>query len=106
MDDAIPIMLTESQKLQAIALKFYQGQKWEPEAGHFYTTSRADLELYYIVKIENGIVFTCYTRQYNPMFPSATPMAEWPIEEFTTQGFGVHRVWVPPFILALNNGAL
>lgn len=104
MDDAIPILLTEKQKLEALSLKYYQNLKWEPEAGHFYTTARSDLELYYIVKIENGIVFTCYTRQYNPTFPSATPMAEWPIEEFTTKDFGVRRVWVPPFVLNMGVG--
>lgn len=104
MNDAIPILLTEKQKLQALALKYYQNTIWTPEAGHFYTTSRDDLELYYIVKIENGIVFTCYTRQYNFSDVAATPMAEWPIEEFTTKDFGLRRVWVPPFVLNMGVG--
>mgnify|MGYP003407540240 CR=1 FL=1 len=104
MDDAIPILLTEKQKLEALSLKYYQNLKWEPEAGHFYTTARSDLELYYIVKIENGIVFTCYTRQYNMSFPSATPMAEWALDGFTTEDFGPRRVWVPPFVLNMGVG--
>lgn len=88
---ANPTVLTEKQKLSALALKFYQGMQWKPEAGHFYTTSRADLELYRIAKIENGIVYTEYCT--NPGV-----FSEWAESEFIASGFGLRRVWVPDFI--------
>lgn len=84
--------LTSNQKLNALALRFYQGTPWEPKSGDYYTTSRADLELYRVAKIENNIVYTEYcTRpgQYT----------EWPESEFTLIGFGPKRVWVPDWIL-------
>lgn len=95
MSTKCPVALTEQQKLQALALRFYQGLKWVPEAGHHYTTSRNDLELYRIAKIEDGKVYTEYCHLVGVY-------SEWPVEEFTSEGFGVHRVWVPPFVLGLN----
>lgn len=86
--------LTETQKLEAMALRFYQGLDWKPEAGHFYTTSRADLEVYEVVKVEGGKVFTRYTEG------DTSGVAEWPEEEFLTEGFGPNRVWVPSFVLS------
>lgn len=91
----LPRALTSRQKLEAISLRFYQGTIWVPEAGHYYTTSRPDLELYRIVKIENETVFTEYC--HNP-----GTLAEWPESEFTTAGFGPRRVWVPNFVLGLT----
>lgn len=84
--------LTPDQKLQALAARFYQGLEWVPKAGDLYTTSRADLEVYRVVDVRGGKVITEYTEDGNG--PS-----EWPVEEFTTEGFGPKRVWIPPFIL-------
>lgn len=85
--------LTEMQKLEALSLRFYQGLVWKPEAGHLYTTSRADLELYEVVKVEGGKVFTRYTDG------KTDAISEWPEDEFLSVGFGPKRVWVPPFVL-------
>lgn len=85
-------VLTEKQKLAALALRFYQGFKWAPIAGDYYTTSRNDLELYQIVREDETHYYTSY-------LPLGRPESAWPKEEFTSQGFGVHRVFVPPFIL-------
>jgi hypothetical protein len=86
--------LTETQKLEAMALRFYQGLEWVPEAGHLYTTSRADLEVYEVVKVEGGKVFTRYTEG------ETTEVSEWPIADFLTADFGLKRVWIPPFVLS------
>lgn len=84
--------LTEKQKLQAMALRFYQDLKWVPAAGDYYTTSRADLELYRVAKIENGKVYTEYCAKPGEL-------TEWPQDKFTDYGFGVRRVFVPTFVL-------
>lgn len=86
--------LTETQKLDALSLRFYQGLQWKPEAGHLYTTSRADLEVYEVVKIEGGKVFTRYTDGKSDV------ISEWAEDEFLTAGFGLKRVWIPPFVLS------
>lgn len=88
--------LTAQQKLEALALRFYQGRHWKPLPGHYYTTSRADLELYRIVKIEDGKIFTEYTT-------SPGVLCEWAEVGFTTEGFGIHRIWVPDFILKMSS---
>lgn len=85
--------LTYQQKLDALAYRFYQGAQWEPKAGDFYTTSRADLELYQVVAIENGVVKTRFTE-------GSDAIAEWPEAEFLTGGFGPKRVFVPPWVIA------
>lgn len=85
--------LTAMQKLEAMGLRFYQGLDWKPEAGHLYTTSRPDLEVYEVVRVEGGKVFTRYTEG------ETESVSEWPEDEFLTEGFGPNRVWVPPFIL-------
>ncbi|MDD9740894.1 hypothetical protein PVW47_14030 [Marinovum sp. SP66] len=41
--------LTKTQKLEALAARFYQGVEWVPKAGDLYTTSRADLEVYRVI---------------------------------------------------------
>lgn len=84
--------LTTNQKLNALATKYYQFVKWMPKAGDYYTTSRNDLEIYKIVKIEDGKVFTEYCTN-----PGA--LSEWEETKFTTEGFGPCRVWVPDWIL-------
>ena len=82
------MQITAEQKLQALALKFYQGHQWQPKAGDYYTTSRADFELYRVVKVETGVVYTEYCT--NP-----GEISEWPETEFTKYGFGPKRVYVP-----------
>lgn len=91
MGDIMQTSLNPNQKLQALAYRFYSDQKWKPEAGHYYTTSRADLELYRVVDIKDGKVYTEYCT-----LPGV--LSEWPEEEFTEHGFGPKRVWVPQFI--------
>lgn len=88
--------LTQDQKLQALALRFYQDLEWSPSPGDFYTTSRADLEVYQVVEVEDGIVKTRYTE-------NTEEISEWPEDEFLTAGFGPKRVWVPDFILRPEN---
>lgn len=85
--------LTAEQKLQALALKFYQDHQWVPKAGDYYTSSRADLELYRVVKVEGGVIYTEYCA-------SPGELAEWPEAEFTQNGFGPRRVYVPAGLVA------
>lgn len=84
--------LTFQQKLNALAYRFYQGSPWEPKAGDYYTTSRADLELYQVVSVDDKFVRTRYTE-------GSSTHSKWPREEFLTGGFGPKRVYVPDFIL-------
>ena len=84
--------LTQQQKLEAMAARFYQGMEWQPKAGDLYTTSRADLEVYRVISVENGVVTTEYTE-------NGTEPSEWPEAEFLTEGFGPNRVWIPPHVL-------
>ncbi len=91
------IALTYQQKLDALSLRFYQGLKWTPESGHYYTTSRADLELYQVVRIEGGKVYTRYCDQ-----SKSDVIAQWDGDGFTSEGFGPKRVWVPDFVIAAH----
>lgn len=84
--------LTYQQKLDALAYRFYQGAQWTPKAGDYYTTSRADLELYQVVSVEDGIVRTRFTE-------GSDAIAEWPEAGFLTEGFGPKRVLVPEWVL-------
>ena len=84
--------LTSKQKLTALSMRFYSGQKWIPKAGDYYTTPRDDLELYQVVKIENGKVYTKYCDK-------DCALSKWDEIDFTSKGFGVHRVYVPLIIL-------
>jgi hypothetical protein len=86
--------LTHQQKLEALSLRFYQGLKWTPKAGDYYTTSRADLELYQVVAVEGGQVKTRYCDT-----GKSDAIATWPVDEFPAAGFGPKRVWVPDFVL-------
>ena len=86
------VKLTYQQKLDALAYRFYQGGTWEPKAGDFYTTSRADLELYQVVSVEKGVVRTRYTE-------GSDAISEWPEGEFLTAGFGPKRVFVPEWVI-------
>lgn len=80
--------LTAPLKLQAMALRFYQGYEWQPKSKDFYTSARSDLELYQIVEIKDDMVKTI-----NCEFPEV--QSEWPLSEFTQSGFGPYRVYVP-----------
>ncbi|WP_313613384.1 hypothetical protein [Agrobacterium sp.] len=84
--------LTYQQKLDALAYRFYQGAEWKPKAGDFYTTSRADLELYQVVSVEDGVVRTRFTE-------GSDAIAVWPEDQFLTGGFGPKRVFVPEWVL-------
>jgi len=84
--------LTYQQKLDALAYRFYQGAQWVPKAGDYYTTSRADLELYQVVSIENGIVRTRFTE-------GSDALSEWTEAGFLTEGFGPRRVFVPEWVM-------
>lgn len=90
-----PTSLTYDQKLKALAFRFYQGHVWKPKAGDYYTTSRADLELYRVADIVDGKVFTEYATR-----PGV--LTEWDEATFTTEGFGPMRVYVPDFYLFVN----
>lgn len=84
--------LTPLQKLYALAAKNYQGIKWTPQTGDYYTSARADLELYQVIEVKDGIIKTIYCdKQCSPQ--------SWDETEFTTIGFGLHRVHVPLWIL-------
>lgn len=89
-----PVCLTPQQKLDALAFRFYSHQKWEnPKTGDYYTTARADLELYVIVGEDDEHVYTSY-------LPLGGPTSTWRKDEFLDKGFGPCRVWVPPHVLA------
>lgn len=83
--------LTAEAKLQAFQSKYYQGVEWEPKKGDYYTTTRADLELYKIVEIDEKYVYTTYMRE-------DSPIDKWPKEGFTTEGFGDRRMHVPDYL--------
>jgi hypothetical protein len=85
--------LTPRQKMEALSFRFYSNQKWAPAALDYYTTSRNDLELYQVVRIDDEFVYTVYTTD-----PKKNE-SKWKRDEFTTQGFGPCRVWVPLWIL-------
>lgn len=89
------IELTAQQKLHALAYRFYQGGKWEPKPGDYYTTSRADLELYQVIDVRDGKVFTRYCDPQR-----GSHITDWPAEEFLSpETFGRARVWVPGWVI-------
>ncbi len=91
------MQITINQKMHALSNAMYQGGvKWVLKAGDYYTSSRADLELYQVVSVENGKVKTIYTdREAEPM--------EWDETTFLTEGFGLNRIHVPEWILRLKD---
>lgn len=90
--------LTERQKLHVLATRFYNQieNQWQPKKGDYYTTPRADLELYYIIDETEDSFLTvyCNTSRYanGIVIPS-----EWPKTKFL-QGFGINRIHVMPQI--------
>lgn len=89
------LKLTPYQKMMAFEAKFYQGMKWIAAKGHYYTTTRNDLQLYQVVDVDDQFVYTIYCG-----FPDN--VSKWPVNEFTTHGFGPCRMWVPDYILGLD----
>ena len=87
--------LTPMQKLEAIAFKYYQGHGWQPSTGDYYTSSRADLELYRVVSVNKDKVHTIYCNK-------ECSVAVWDLSTFTSEGFGLNRVHVPLWILGLK----
>jgi hypothetical protein len=82
--------LTPWQKLSALAMRFYGNTPWTPKPGDYYSTSRADLELYQVVDIKDDKV---YTRYCDPQ--KGNTIADWPVDEFLSpKTFGYARVWV------------
>ena len=98
--DVIATQLTERQKLQALADRFYNcvANPWQPQKGDYYTTPRADLELYYIIAESEHHFFTVYcdTSKYG----DGVNPAKWLKSEFLT-GFGENRIQVKPYIFDL-----
>lgn len=92
-DDFNAGALTPKQKMEALSYRFYQGGTWQPKAGDYYTTSRADLELYQVVAVADGKVRTRYTDG------RTDAIAEWDEAGFLTEGFGLRRVYVPEWCL-------
>lgn len=88
--------LTPNQKLHALSAKYYQHTVWIPKKGDYYTSTRADLELYQIVNIKNGIVYTIYCNM------ECKPV-QWDEKTFLTEGFGVNRVHVPDWIIQMEH---
>lgn len=92
--------LTERQKLQVLADRFYNNtaNNWQPKVGDYYTTPRADLELYYIIAETPTQFLTVYcdTTKYG----DGINPAKWPKGEFLT-GFGVNRIEVKSHIFDL-----
>lgn len=74
--------LTESIKLEALSLKFYQGWHWSPKVGDLYTICRADLELFEITRIEDGQVWIGMHTE-DGVQEQESP---WDLEGFTTEG--------------------
>ncbi len=88
--------LTVNQKMHALSNSMYQGGvKWIPKEGDYYTSSRADLEVYQIISIKNGKIKTIYTDS------ESEPM-EWDEATFLTEGFGKNRIHVPNWILNIQ----
>lgn len=90
--------LTPIQKLHAVANKYYLGgAKWWPKAGDYYTSCRADLELYQVVEVTDAVVKTKYC---NP--ERGDSISEWDKDKFLTDGFGTNRVHVPDWVFRIK----
>lgn len=88
---------TPGHKLHALALRFYHGQNdWQPKVGDFYTLTRSGIELLQVVRIEDGQVYIS-----NCLNGLGQEQGPFPLDGFTTEGFGVNRVQVPDFIFDL-----
>lgn len=86
--------ITDRQKLQAFEFKFYQGAKWEPKVGDYYTITRADNQLCRIVD-EDEENFYVKLSWLDGQVGNATPF---PKQGFNTEGFGTNRIHCPDWI--------
>lgn len=94
-------MFNEKQKLAALAFRFYQHAKWEPEVGDYYCLTREGLELFQISRSDGDNFYI--KRVFAPgQEPSEEMSDPWPIAEFQS-GFGDNRVWVPKTFLNIYN---
>lgn len=93
----MPTELTYQQKLDSFAFKYYQDYQWKPKKGDYYTSTRADLQLYQIVDEDEGNFYTEYCHQ-----PEAG-RASWVKERFLLD-FGVRRLFVPDFVMGIERG--
>lgn len=90
-----PTQLTERQKLQALAMKYYSSLKWSPKAGDYYTTARDDLELYQVIEATDTEIVTIYCDPEKSAEPS-----RWTRDEFLSpETFGAFRVYVHSCLL-------
>lgn len=87
--------LSPMQKLEALAQKNYRQQVWQPKQDDYYTSQRADLELYKIIEIKDGKIYTVYCDK------ECSPQV-WDEKDFTNNGFGLYRVHVPQWVLELK----
>lgn len=85
--------LTVEQKLEALALKYYQDYQWIPKSGDYYTSSRNDLELYQVIEVTDENIYTKYC---DP--DRGKEVSVWKNNEFLIN-FGLKRVHVPDWIL-------
>lgn len=93
-------LFTSDMKLQSIAQKYYLGGiEWIPKAGDYYTSTRADLELYQVVKVTDTQIFTRYVKH-------DSEIAAWDKDGFTCEGFGINRVHVPDFVFRIQNNIM
>lgn len=86
--------ITPEIKLEAFAAKFYQGMIWEPKKGDYYTTTRADLEVYQIVDVDDKYVYTKYDYDVE-----SSNISKWEKDKFLSEGFGTRRMWIPEYLL-------
>lgn len=93
------ITFSATQKICALAMRFYQGMKWNPQVGDYYCLTRDGLELWQIRESDGENFFirkVCHPSQ-EMLLPQDSNDA-WKITEFQS-GFGVNRVWVHPSVL-------
>ncbi len=88
--------ITPTQKLAAISHKYYQHAVWEPKIGDYYTIVRNDAKLFQIVGeelMDDVLTFVVHCNEYDDA-------NYFRARDFTTDGFGLNRVWVPDWIFA------
>lgn len=95
--------LTYQQKLEALSFRFYSTRfDWKPKKGDYYTSTRADLELYRIVEEDENNFYTVYCDEEKQ---GDYPPAVWKKDEFLT-GFGENRCFVPESLFKLETPSL
>lgn len=72
-------------KLQAVANKHYQGVKWQPKVGDWYTIDRNDLEFFEITSEDDDNFYI------EPRTIGHSGTSKFPKDGFTDKDFGVHR---------------